>query len=407
MKATELVSVGLEAKPANGRSTAADLSFDGRFVVFVSFASNLVTGDTNRAADIFVRDRLRGTTERVSLSSGGKQANRASDRPHISANGRFVAFRSGASNLVLGDTNRRADAFVHDRRLGTTVRVSVAGNGRQGDRSVQSVAISGNGRFVAFSSRAGTLDRRDRGHLLKIFLHDRRNGTTRALNLGDLGRANGDSHASAISNDGRFVAFRSHASNLVAGDTNAVADAFVRDRRLGRTIRLSVSSTGEQGDLHSFRPHLSASGRFAVFRSYADNLVGGDTNAVIDVFVRDLARGQTIRVSMSSAGEQANERPLILPCISGDGRRVVFGSLASNLVGGDTNRRADVFLYDRRTGGLRRVSIGMRGRQANGASERARISGNGRTIVFPSRAGNLVAGDRNGRTDIFVRSLTI
>ncbi len=198
-----------------------------------------------------------------------------------------------------------------------------------------------------------------------------------------------------------------HASNLVAGDTNAVADAFVRDRRLGRTIRLSVSSKGEQGDLHSFRPHLSASGRFAVFRSYADNLVSGDTNAVIDVFVRDLARGQTIRVSMSSAGEQANERPLILPCISGDGRRVVFGSLASNLVGGDTNRRADVFLYDRRTGGLRRVSIGARGRQANGASERARISGNGRTIVFPSRAGNLVAGDRNGRTDIFVRRLTI
>jgi Tol biopolymer transport system component len=286
----------------------------------------------------------------VSSNPAAVQGDGASGRPSLSQGGRFVAFESAATNLVPGDTNGVRDVFVRDHVTGATERVSVATGGAQGT---------------------------------------------------------GASGAPAISDDGRFVAFRSHASNLVAGDTNAVADAFVRDRTLGRTIRLSVSSTGEQGDLHSFRPHLSASGRVAVFRSYADNLVDGDTNAVIDVFVRDLARGQTIRVSMSSAGEQANERPLILPCISGDGRRVVFGSLASNLVGGDTNHRADVFLYDRQTGRLRRVSVGPKGRQANGASERARISGDGRTIVFPSRAGNLVAGDRNGRTDVFVRSLTI
>jgi Tol biopolymer transport system component len=402
---TELISVALPGKTPNGRSAAPDLSFDGRYVVLVSWATNLVERDTNRVADVFVRDRLRDTTERVSVAGDEEQANRGSDRPHISADGRFVAFASSASDLVPGDTNRLNDVFVRDLVAGTTERVSVATDGREGDARIATVAISGNGRFVVFSSRATTLDRSATGPAMKIFVHDREKRTTRVLRLGGGEPPNGDSHASSVSRDGRFVAFRSFASNLVPGDTNAVADAFVRDRRLGRTNRVSVSSAGGQGDLDSFRPQSSNSGRFVVFRSFASNLVPGDTNLEIDVFVRDTRRRLTTRVSVSATGEQANARPLIFPCISGDGRRIVFGSLASNLVSHDTNRRADVFVHDRRARRTRRVSLGPGNREANGSSFHARVSGNGRVVAFASNASNLAGRDRNRLADIYVRLL--
>jgi Tol biopolymer transport system component len=401
---TELISVALPGKTPNGRSTGPDLSFDGRYVAFVSWATNLVQGDTNRFADIFVRDRRRGMTERVSVAGDGAQANGGSDRPRVSADGRFVAFRSHASNLVPGDTNRLSDVFVRDVVLGETYRVSVATSGRQGNAPITSVAISGNGRFVAFSSRASTLDRSDQSRLMKIFVHDRTRGTTRVLRL-VRGGANGDSHASSISWDGRVVAFRSYASNLVRDDTNAVSDAFLVDRRIGRTVRLSVSSFGVQADLHSFRPMISSTGRVAVFRSFASNLVPGDTNGQIDVFVRDLRRGVTSRVSTGQNGEEANDRPLIAPSISGNGRLIVFGSLASNLVAGDTNGAADIFLHDMRLHTTRRVSLALADRQANGASHHARISSNGRAVAFSSDATNLASGDHNRLSDIYVRRL--
>jgi Tol biopolymer transport system component len=402
---TELVTFAIPGEVPNGRSAAPDPSFDGRFVVFVSWATNLVEEDTNRVADIFLRDRLRDTTERVSVTSGEEEASRASDRPHISASGRFVAFASAAANLVPRDTNRMTDVFVRDLVEGTTERVSVATDRRQGNAPIDTVSISGNGRFVVFSSRATTLDRSARGPAMKIFVHDREKRTTRVLRLGGGAPPNGDSHASWVSRDGRFVAFRSFASNLVPGDTNAVADAFVRDRKLGRTTRVSVSSSGVQGDLDTFRPQISNTGRFAVFRSFAANLVPGDTNLEIDVFVRDLRRGLTTRVSTSTTGEQANARPEIFPSISGDGRRVVFGSFASNLVAGDTNRAADVFLHDGRAHWIRRVSLGAGNQQTNGSSYHARVSGNGRVVAFASEASNLVGGDRSRLADIYVRLL--
>lgn len=400
----ELISVALPGKTPNGRSTAPDLSSDGRYVTFVSWATNLVPHDTNRRADIFVRDRRRGTTERVSVSGDEAQAEGGSDRPRVSADGRFVAFRSRAGNLVPEDTNGQSDVFVRDLVLGETYRVSVATNGRQGNAPITSVAISGNGRFVVFSSRATTLDPSAPSRLMKIFVHDRVRGTTRALRL-VRGGANGDSHASSVSWNGRMVAFRSHASNLVRGDTNAVSDAFLVDRSTGRTVRLSVSTLGVQADLHSFRPMISSTGRVAVFRSFASNLVPDDTNGQIDVFARDLRRGLTTRVSTGQDGEEANNRPLIAPSISGSGRLIVFGSLASNLVDGDTNGVADVFLHDMRLGTTRRVSLAFVDRQANGASHHARISSNGRVVAFSSEATNLARGDHNRLSDIYVRRL--
>jgi Tol biopolymer transport system component len=320
----------------------------------------------------------------------------------MTPDGRFVAFRSEATNLVLGDTNGLVDAFVHDRASGTTERVSVASDGTQVDAVVETVHISADGQLVFFSTRATTLVKPDRNGYMEVFLHDRDTGVTTRIELGDFGRPNGSSHASSISDDGRYVAFRSYATNLVAGDTNKVSDAFVRDRTLDRTIRLSVSSDGKQGYQPTFRPFLSASGEVAVFRSDAASLVPGDTNGVRDVFVRDIATGVTTRVSLASDGTQANGRAL-RPALSPDGRFVVFASQASNLVSFDDNGTCDVFVRDRFARTTKRVSTAPFRREPDGSSRAPRISVGGLVIAFSSDASNLVPDDTNGERDVFVR----
>ena len=201
------------------------ISADGRFVAFSSDASNLVAGDTNGRGDIFVRDRLTGTTERLSLASDGTQANRLTS---ISADGRFVTFSSSASNLVAGDTNRQADVFVHDRLTSTTERVSVASDGTQANGDSSFPSISADGRFVTFVSRASTLVAGDTNSRDDVFVHDRQTGTTERVSVASDGtQGNRNSRFSSISADGRFVKFDSAASNLVAGDTNFTYDIFV------------------------------------------------------------------------------------------------------------------------------------------------------------------------------------
>jgi Tol biopolymer transport system component len=400
----ERVSVGVHGDDALGESGFPALSEDGRLVVFHSTAANLVRGDANGVADVFVRDRLLRTTERISVSTGGGEANGASYFGHVTPDGQYVAFRSDATNLVPGDTNGVSDAFVHDRVTGTTERVSIGAGGSQSDAGVESVFITRNGRFVVFSTRATTLAAGNGGALMRVFVHDRAAGETTLMDLGSAA-PNGDSHASSVSADGRYVAFRSWASNLVAGDTNGRTDAFVRDRAAGVTIRLSVSTRGEQADRRSFRPFLSASGQFAVFRSEARNLVGGDTNGQRDVFLRDIWHGVTTRVHVSTTGVQANGRAL-RPGVSSDGRFVVFASNASNLVPNDTNQACDVFIRDRLLGTTRRVSIGRLGHEADGCSRSPRISDDGRIVAFSSVASNLVVGDANLGRDVFVRDVT-
>jgi Tol biopolymer transport system component len=215
-------------------------------------------------------------------------------------------------------------------------------------------------------------------------------------------QANNDSQSATVSADGRHIGFRSLASNLVSGDTNGIEDVFVFDRRLNRTTRVNVTSSGAQVFNRSFRPTLSASGRFVVFRSTDPTLVAGDTNGQVDVFVRDLATRTTQRVSVSTSGGQGNGRSY-RPSISGNGRYVVFASAASNLVSSDTNRVPDVFRHDRRTQATTRVSITGRGRQANGCSINPKTNGDGRVVVFTSTGRNLVPGDTNRAADVFAR----
>ena len=400
---TRRVSVSSAGVEGNGDTYDAAVSADGRFVAFRSEASNIVAGDTNAATDVFVRDRKTHTTERVSVSSAGVEGNAPSYNASISADGRFVAFYSLASNLVANDTNSTYDVFVHDRQTHTTQRVSVSSAGGQGDGSSAEPSISASGRFVAFSSSSTNLVGNDTNLATDIFVHDRQTHTTRRVNVSSTGvEANSGSDGPSISADGGFVAFESNASNLVGSDTNAVRDVFVRDRTNHTTKRVSVSSPGTEANAASGRGSISAGGRFVAFESQATNLVGNDTNGATDVYVRDRKNQTTKRVSVSSTGTAANDGSHEAS-ITADGRFVVFGSDASNLVGNDTNGATDVFVRDRKSHRTRRVSVTWVGMEANGSSGNPAVSAGGRFVAFHSAATNLVGSDTNGMYDIFIR----
>ncbi len=425
-------SVGNEATGGSyrGGSYHSSISADGRYVVFDSEATNLVANDTNGREDVFVHDRTMGQTTRVSVDSSGAEGNSSSNSPSISAEGRYVAFGSLATNLVTGDTNEIYDIFVHDLQTNTTTRVSVdtAGGDPDGE-SYAPPAISADGRYVAFASWATNLVPNDTNGVGGVFVHDRDvdgNGifdepgqvsTTRVSVATGGAQATGNSDQPSISAEGRYVAFRSEATNLVANDTNGQDDVFVHDRDVDENgifdepgqvsiTRVSVATGGAQatgGD--SWYTSISADGRYVAFASWATNLVPNDTNGVHDIFVHDRQTGQTTRVSVDSAGAQATGNSYD-PAISADGRYVAFQSLAANLVADDTNGRYDIFVHDRQTEQTTRVSVDSAGAQATGGnSGYPAISADGRHVAFASWATNLVPNDTNGYSDVFVRSL--
>src|SRR5262249_8467421 len=242
------VSVNSNGVQANFVSFSPAISADGRFVAFYSFATDLVAGDVNYAWDIFVRDRQSGTTEIASVDSLGGFANGSSYAPAISADGRFVLFGGFASTLAPWDTNGNADVFVHDRQYGGTEMVSVDSSGVHGDLASGHGALSADGRYAVFRSDATNLVANDTNGSGGLFLHDRSTGTTELMSVDSAGvHGNKLSKHPAISGDGRFVAFRSNATNLVAGDTNGFADVFLRDRVTGATKLVSVDANGTQG----------------------------------------------------------------------------------------------------------------------------------------------------------------
>lgn len=387
------------------RTGFSTLSGDGRFVVFTSLASNLVDGDSNAAMDVFVHDRATGSTERSSIGADGQQANDLSDYAQISSDGRFVTFSSWATNLVPGDSNAVADVFVRDRQDGRTERASLSSNSQQGNARSYGSSISANGRFVAFHSRATNLVANDTNGTADVFVRDRLSGSTERVSVDSTGaQANAASEAPRLSADGRFVAFSSWATNLVPNDTNGTFDVFVHDRRTGTTERVSVDSHGRESEPRhwGFPSSISADGQLVTFTSDANNLVPGDTNDAVDVFVHDRLSRVTERVSIDIAGVQAASASPF-SSISADGRFVAFDSFAS-LVPDDSNNAYDVFRFDRRTGLIGRASVSSSGLQGNSASYVASISGNGDVVSFSSFANNLVAADSNTRGDVLVHA---
>ncbi len=396
------VSVASDGSEGNNISYDPSISADGRYVAFASEATNLVSGDTNGVPDVFVHDRTTGQTTRVSVASDGSEGNSSSYDPSISADGRYVAFASAASNLVPGDTNYVMDIFIHDRTTGQTTRVSVALDGSQVNSASEHPSISADGRYVAFTSYASNLVPGDTNNGTDVFVHDRITGQTTRVSVASGGRqANYESNNPFISADGRYVTFYSEASNLVPEDTNEIPDIFVHDRTTGQTTRVSVASDGSEGNDQSYYPSISADGRYVAFSSDASNLVPGDTNWQGDIFIHDRTTGQTTRVSVASDGSEGNSSSFYLS-ISADGQYVAIGSYASNLVPGDTNNGTDVFVHDRTTGQTTRVNVASDGSQANNHSYNLSISADGRYVAFSSEASNLVPGDTNGAGDIFV-----
>ena len=424
--ATTRISIASDGAQGNANSDLPASSADRRYIVFSSEASNLVSNDSNNVYDVFVHDQQTRQTTRVSVSSSGGQGNGPSFGASISADGRYVAFKSYASDLVSGDTNNAGDVFVHDRQTGQTTRVSIASNGAQGNELSIKPVISADGRYVAFESWASNLVTGDTNGQEDVFVHDRQTGQTLRVSVASDGaQANDQSDLPAISADGRYVAFASEASNLVSGDNNTVCDTnndgvytdncpdvFVHDRDSDEdsifdepgqvsTVRISVTSDGAQAaNGWSAVSSLSSDGNFVAFESQANDLVTDDTNGVYDIFVRDRQAGVTSRVSVASDGAQGNAESQS-PSLSADGRYVAFVSQAS-LVSDDTNGMSDIYLHDRQTGQTVRASIASDGTQGNGNSQGAALSADGRYVAFSSSSDNLVSDDTNGREDVFV-----
>jgi Tol biopolymer transport system component len=401
----DLVSVASDGTQANSSSGGPDISANGRYLAYVSSASNLVPGDTNGVQDIFVFDRQTGSTERVSMASDGTQANNdgMATSVSISGNGRYVSYTSYASNLVPGDINDAPDVFVFDRKTRTTELVSGASDGTAVGGAFPDISASG--RYVTYSSNASDLVPGDTNSVQDIFVLDRKTGATERVSVASNGtEANSFSFGSSISADGRYITYASDASNLVPGDSNNASDVFAFDRKTGTTERVSVASNGTQGNDGSGDPSISADGRYVTYFSFATNLIPGDTNdtpGVASIFVFDRKTGTTERVSVTHDGTEANGGSFN-PDISADGRFVTYASGASNLVLGDTNGSFDAFVFDRQTNTTTRVSVASDGTEATGQSFNPVISANGRFVSFDSWASDLVAGDTNGAPDVFV-----
>jgi hypothetical protein len=400
----ERVSVASDGTEADSFSAWLSINADGRYVAFSSLARNLVPVETNNRFDVFVHDRQTGTTEAASVALDGTTGKGNSAKPSISGEGRYVAFESSADDLVMGDANQTFDVFVYDRQSQVTQRVSVAADGSEANAASRNVSLSADSRYVVFSSLATNLVPDDTNDEEDAFLYDRQTGDVQRISVtADGSEGNDASTFPSVSGDGRYVAFISQASNLVAVDTNDAWDVFVSDRWTGQVARVSVASDGTQANDDSGTTFVAISpdGRYVAFESRASNLVPNDTNNTGDIFVYDRHTGLIERASVAADGTEGNGQSYY-PSISGNGRYVAFSSEADNLVPGDGNGMTDVFVHDRQSGTIRRVSVAADGTEANGRTVRSSISADGRYVAFESEAYNLVPDDTSSRADIFV-----
>jgi hypothetical protein len=396
------VSVSTAGDESDGLSREFGISRSGRLVSFMSDASTLVDGDTNGVRDVFVHDRWTGVTRRISVSSEGAEGNAASTSGVISEDGKYVVFHSRASNLVPNDTNGENDVFVHNLETGETRRVSVSSEGVESDGNSTWATISKTGRYVAFRSDATNLVPGDTNGVTDAFVHDLVTGETTRVSITTSGaEPDGASTQAVISPNGRYVAVVSAATNVVPNDTNGSSDVFVHDRRRGTTALVSIGLAGEGANGDSYDLAFSGNNIYLAFTSWASNLVPDDNNGTRDVFVWNRIDRIITRASVSSSGEEGNGESLTTS-LSRAGHLVFFASLASNLVSNDTNEARDAFVHDRTTGETIRLSVAANGVEGNGDSSRPKGVRNGRIVTFYSVADNLVPNDLNGVDDVFV-----
>ena len=402
-----------------GNATSEEVSVtpDGRYVAFSSLASNLVPGDTNARKDVFVRDRVAGTTERVSLPDPVTMPAQSQGDGHgswsgMSDDGCRVVFVSYSANLVPGDLNSDRDVFVRDRcsTPKRTLRVSVPATSGTNPFCILGPSplayISGDGRYVSFASYATNLvPGCTQWFMSHVYLRDLQTGTTELVDRSPAGAVSSRwSWGGNLSADGRFVTFSSLGANLVAGDSNGQADVFLRDRQNNTVEIVNRSSSGQQANAESVSSFsgksrvITPDGRYLVFRSLASNLVAGDTNAKWDVFVRDRQAATTERASTTDSGAQANAGNEAAQ-ISADGRYVSFQSQATNLDVRDADTAWDVYVKDRQSGDVDLVSVNEAGQSTNDWVDDPAMSPDGRYVVWADYGTNLIPGDTNGAGD--------
>lgn len=393
-------SLGDDGEPANAFTVYPSISADGRYVAFASGGSNLVPGDTNEMDDAFVRDLETGAIERVSVTDDGSQQDGGSKLTSISGDGRYATFDSSSDALVAGDTNGQSDIFVRDRVAGTTERVSVGAAGQQANAYSGMHDISGDGRFVVFESPATNLVPGDTNGQPDVFVRDLVEGTTVRVSVSSSGaQANNRSHSPTMSHDGTAVVFASYATNLVAGDANGYQDTFVHELETGMTERVSIATGGGEANEYSSYGVASDGGRIVVFGSWASNLVPSDGNLTYDLFVRDRAAGTTERASVGPAGQQPPGGS-DWPSITADGRFVAF-TTSGGLLPGGSNSFAQVFVRDLVTGAVEAAGLADDGSQPQDHVADGAISADGSAVAFTS-ASQILAPDAPDQ-QVFVR----
>jgi Tol biopolymer transport system component len=398
---TVLVSRDAEGRPTKASGVGDPAASDTASVAF-STGWPLLPDDVNQASDVYVRDVRTGALTLASVASDGTQGDSSSYRPALSADARHVAFVSLASTLTAGDHPLTPDVFVHDLRTGTTTLVSVDAEGGPAEDAFGFpgfVSISDDGRRVAFESAVEDIDPSDNNGTADVFLRDVVAGTTTRLSAGLAGGGGGVQPS--VSGDGTAVAFASAASDLVPGDADdGIGDIFLW--RPSGTVRVTNLLDGERDNEGASHASASEDGRYVAYLSQSKLLVPGPQNEYVDVFVTDVATGTTTLVSVGADGQPSSDHSDI-PAISADGRRVVFRSMAKDLVpgSGPERPRSDVFLRDLTTGTTTLVSTDVDGRLANSYSQMADISPDGHTVVFMTWATDLV--DEPNRGGIMAR----
>jgi len=395
------ISINARGEEPIGNSYWMDISADGRYVVFESDASNLVDNDDNGLRDIFLKDKQTGFIKRVSTSANEAESNGTSGRAKISADGNYVVFQSTASNLVIGDTNGAWDIFRKNVNTGNITRVSTDNTENQSRNNSYYASINADGRYVVFESQANDLVPGDNNDYTDVFYKDMQTGTlTRISTDSNNQQANDESQEASISGDGRYVVFSSTANNLVADDSNNASDIFLKDLQTGTTTRVSTDIVGSESNGSSRTPVISANGLYMVFISLANNLVINDDNNYYDIYVKNLVTSEIVLASSDNNGVVGN-RDSSAPDISADGRYIVFQSTAYNLAAEDKNNKYDVFVKDLLTANIERISTNSNGEEGQGHSRYPVISDDGYKITYYSNASNIVTNDENGAVDIF------
>jgi Tol biopolymer transport system component len=387
----------------NGFALGASPSPDGTVVAFSSEATNLDPADTDTIGDVYTKDLASGDLTLVSTTTEGEKGNGYSWLPSLSADGTAVAFASAATNLHPDDGDSIVDTYVKDLITGELVLVSTAENGVKANAASYFPSISADGTAVAFYSAATNLGQVGGSPGYHVFVKDLVTGDVTLAATNDNGkRANGFSYEATLSADGTRVAFYSEATNLDPADTDTAGDIYVKDLVTGEVMLASVSETGEKSNGWNEYPAISADGTKVVFVSAATNLDPLDTDEVVDVYLKDLVTGDITVVTVSETGEKSDQFAAE-PHLSRDGTKVTFTTTATNLHPGDTDGILDVYVKDLVTGELLLASTSDAGVKGNDHNSQPRLSSDGTIVAFESHATNLDPGDTDTTRDIYVK----